>query len=338
MNVISIIIPVYNAERYLTGCLNSVLAQSFTDWECICVDDGSTDGSGRILDAYAEHDERFKVIHKENGGVSSARNVGLETAEGEWITFVDSDDELFPYSLQTLFEGTSADVGMIMCGYEIYDECYNVTYSLSSRGAFVLSNDESLEEMYTPKHYRYQGYCIDKLFKRENVVNLALRFDEKIYFNEDRLFCVKYLCRTGCRVLYDLRPVYKYIERATGAMASLKRGFNPKFVTDFEAFVIMREEIIKAGKESALEESAKKGIIESYRAILSMMLSNCAYNSMIHKNLVKKMKECGAFGIYLKDIKNLRMEVLLMLPPGLSVALYNFRIRHKHCSKVAAGE
>ena len=89
---VSIIIPVYNSENTLRRCLNSVLAQTFTDFECLLVDDGSTDDSGRICDEYAEKDKRFRVFHKENGGVSSARNVGLDNASGEWITFVDSDD------------------------------------------------------------------------------------------------------------------------------------------------------------------------------------------------------------------------------------------------------
>ena len=89
---ISIIVPVYNVEKYLRRCLDSILAQTFTDFECICIDDGSSDGSGKILDEYAEKDFRFVVIHKDNGGVSSARNAGLDVARGEWLAFVDSDD------------------------------------------------------------------------------------------------------------------------------------------------------------------------------------------------------------------------------------------------------
>lgn len=89
---ISIIVPVYNVEKYLRRCLDSIVTQTFTDWECICVDDGSPDNSGEILDEYAVKDKLFVIIHKENGGVSSARNAGFDTARGEWISFVDSDD------------------------------------------------------------------------------------------------------------------------------------------------------------------------------------------------------------------------------------------------------
>ena len=89
---VSIIVPVYNTEKYLRRCLDSIAAQTFTDWECICVDDGSPDAGGAMLDAYARRDARFRVIHQENGGVSRARNAGLDAARGEWIAFVDSDD------------------------------------------------------------------------------------------------------------------------------------------------------------------------------------------------------------------------------------------------------
>ena len=92
----SIIIPVYNVAPYLRDCLDSVLAQTFTDWECVCVDDGSSDGSGEILDEYAAKDARCQVIHRKNCGVSSARNAGIAASMGEWMLFLDSDDVWHP--------------------------------------------------------------------------------------------------------------------------------------------------------------------------------------------------------------------------------------------------
>ena len=89
---ISVIIPVYNAEKTLHRCIDSILAQTFSDFEVLLIDDGSKDKSGEICDEYARKDSRIKVCHKENGGVSSARNMGLDNAKGEWITFVDADD------------------------------------------------------------------------------------------------------------------------------------------------------------------------------------------------------------------------------------------------------
>ena len=92
--MVSVIVPIYNSEKYLKRCVDSILSQTFSDFELLLVDDGSTDGSGSICDEYSVKDSRVRVFHKENGGVSSARNLGLDNARGEWITFVDSDDYL----------------------------------------------------------------------------------------------------------------------------------------------------------------------------------------------------------------------------------------------------
>ncbi len=104
MPYFSIIVPVYNVAPYLREALDSVLAQTFTDWECLCVDDGSTDGSGKVLDAYAKRDVRFKVFRKENSGVSSARNYALKKAQGKYLFFLDSDDCIAPECLKVLGE------------------------------------------------------------------------------------------------------------------------------------------------------------------------------------------------------------------------------------------
>lgn len=98
----SIVIPVYNVVSYLPECLDSVLGQSFTSWEAVCVDDGSTDGSSSLLDKYAEKDPRIRVIHVSNGGVSNARNIGLDASRGEYVVFLDADDMLTPSTLATL--------------------------------------------------------------------------------------------------------------------------------------------------------------------------------------------------------------------------------------------
>ena len=105
----SIIVPVYNVAPYLRECLDSVLAQTFTDWECLCVDDGSTDESGVILDEYAQKDSRFRVFHKPNAGVSAARNLGLDNVRGEWIWFVDSDDAICFDALECFYKLTTVN-------------------------------------------------------------------------------------------------------------------------------------------------------------------------------------------------------------------------------------
>ena len=102
MKLLSIIIPVYNGEKYLNSCISSILQQSFTDFELLLVDDGSTDVSGEICDGYAAGDSRVRVFHVENGGPSRARNLGLREAMGQYVAFVDADDELYPDSLESM--------------------------------------------------------------------------------------------------------------------------------------------------------------------------------------------------------------------------------------------
>lgn len=117
---ISVIIPVYNTERYLEECLDSVIAQTFEAWECLLIDDGSSDRSGSICDRYAESDFRFKVFHTANSGVSAARNLGIEHASGSCIAFIDSDDTVDPGYLSVLHTSmVQDDVDLAVCGMKL---------------------------------------------------------------------------------------------------------------------------------------------------------------------------------------------------------------------------
>lgn len=115
--MISIIIPVYKCAPYLRQCLDSILAQDYEAWEAILVDDGSTDSSAAIIDEYAMRDSRFRIVHKENGGVSNTRNVGMDISQGEWMTFVDGDDQLAPGALSFYASLTSPETDLVMAGY-----------------------------------------------------------------------------------------------------------------------------------------------------------------------------------------------------------------------------
>ena len=129
-DLISIVVPVYNSEQFLSACLNSLLSQTYCFFEIIVVDDGSTDSSGRVCDSYAEKDKRVKVFHQRNGGVSKARNLGLSKASGKWVLFCDSDDQFFPDSLEVLYSKTRIrdDVEMVIAGYTIYGENNSILF------------------------------------------------------------------------------------------------------------------------------------------------------------------------------------------------------------------
>ena len=148
---VSIIIPVYNVAEYLRRGLDSVLSQSFQDFELILVDDGSTDASGKMCDEYADSDSRIQVIHKENGGVSSARNAGLDCAKGEWVYFIDPDDVLLPDGLRTLVDGISEEVDAVMGGYEEISLAGTLLRSSEASSRHViLDKSKSLRPLFIP--------------------------------------------------------------------------------------------------------------------------------------------------------------------------------------------
>ena len=116
--LISIIVPCYNVERELSRCIDSILAQTYNNFELLLVEDGSPDQSGKICDEYAMKDSRIRVFHKPNGGVSSARNMGLDNAKGEWVCLIDGDDSIPQDALATYVQHISSDVDLVMAGFE----------------------------------------------------------------------------------------------------------------------------------------------------------------------------------------------------------------------------
>lgn len=268
---VSVIIPVYNTEHYLPRCIDSILNQSFTDFELLLIDDGSTDSSGAICDAYAEMDGRVRAFHKENGGVSSARNLGLDNAQGEWVCFVDSDDELFKDGLQTMEEGVDAENDMVMAGYEIFDSAGSLSYAINARNIKIISAFDGAMEMYRPMDYKFQGYICSKLFKNSIIKKQHLYFDEDLVYSEDRLFIAQYICRIEGKIYYTTIPVYKYFERQTSAMGALQRSFNKGVVTDLDARIGMYRIFDKRFGDKELECLMSFDVYRGYRRIVGFM-------------------------------------------------------------------
>ena len=188
MPKISVIVPVYNTEKYLHRCIDSILAQTFTDFELLLIDDGSKDNSGKICDEYAAKDNRIRVFHKENGGVSSARNLGLDQAQGEWITFVDSDDWVTECAFNIFNQNICTDF-IITSHITLKDNQYS---------EIVITKTDckiDKEEIYLFIKNNINTNIIKtpwaKFFKRSNILNL--RFDKEITCGEDFLFVLKYL-------------------------------------------------------------------------------------------------------------------------------------------------
>lgn len=185
--MISIVVPVYKVEGYISHCIESILAQTYTDWELLLVDDGSPDGCGTICDAYAEKDDRIKVFHVENGGVSRARNIALQQAHGEWLTFIDSDDWIAPDFIASLMAPVMANPALdfVHAGCQNYHE--KVGYSINQQ---YLSHegDDSIRLL-----NQFRGLVFSKLFRRNIIQSIGLQFDEQMKVAEDYVFTLDYL-------------------------------------------------------------------------------------------------------------------------------------------------
>ena len=206
---VSIVIPIYKAEKYMKQCVDSVLAQTYKNIEVILVEDGSPDRCGEICDEYAKEDTRIKVIHKENEGVSKARNEGLSLATGEYIQFVDSDDYLESNMIELLVSTMEQQkVDLVVCGF--YEE--NQSFSrISSPGEHTgtYSKKEILENITQNPYSLHYGVLWNKLYKNEYIKE-QLRFQEDMDFGEDFIFNLGYLA--NIKEIYVLEePLYRYI-------------------------------------------------------------------------------------------------------------------------------
>lgn len=220
MPKVSIIVPVYNVEAYLHRCIDSILAQTFTDWELLLIDDGSPDRSGEICDEYAQKDKRIRVFHKNNGGVSSARNLGLNNACGDWTTFVDSDDFLDRTSLSKMFSLTNHYDSDLFCfkfrisnGLKC-DKLLNDS-DLEKTTISQISKDTMIKKILT-----YQTDCgpCAKLFRTEKLK--LYRFDETLRIGEDLLLNLSYICDEQKPIIYSETSVYNYFMNTQSVMHS----------------------------------------------------------------------------------------------------------------------
>ncbi|MDE6637121.1 MAG: glycosyltransferase [Muribaculaceae bacterium] len=212
---ISIIVPIYNMETYLRQCLDSIKDQTFNDWECILVDDGSTDSSSEICDEYASKDPRFKVIHKYNGGVSSARNAGMAAAVAEYVGFVDPDDWTEPMLFDRLYHLiTEYDADIVQVGYIKEFLGHNSTKHLVNN-TIVIDGDEAVREISFDK---IPNYLWNKLHRRSIMTCMFPegRSFEDIYVYGHWLLNVK-------KMVLDPAPLYHYRMRK----GSIVHSYNP---------------------------------------------------------------------------------------------------------------
>ena len=322
MNVpkISVIVPVYKAETYLHRCVDSLLAQTFTDFEILLVDDGSPDRSGEICDEYARKDSRVRVFHKENGGVSSARNVGLDNARGEYVCFVDSDDWVEEEMFATLLKSfqSKMEMDILFWGFQ-YDNSqvqdYKKRKALKEKLQYVYCDaaESILESVYWLEKRDLFGWTWNKLFRREIIQSQKIRFDETISLQEDHLFTLEYV-----RFVKSLMvlPYYPYHYRVLdGSLMNRRRNYAEwKKVIE----LLLQERLSLANMiESSISISYRKYVYESFilasfHSLSALYNNNSAYEArIIELNLLKRsMKKC----IYGFNIRILNLYFLLKFP------------------------
>lgn len=268
--LISIIIPVYNNKQYLGSCFNSISSQTYTNFEVIIIDDGSIDGSGEICDKYAEMDSRFKVLHKQNGGVSSARNIGLQQSNGEWVTFCDSDDELFNNSLSTLISCIEQGVDSVCAGYVKMDESQMIIEKTGSFNKTKLNRLQALTDFYEPiLGESFNGYIVNRLFKNKIIQEHNLKFREDIFIKEDGLFLVDYLSVCNDSHIYVSNPIYKYIIHTGSAMTFHNKKLNKKSISNLYARIECYKRLKGITKDKHLLSLSKNSICQEYIILTS---------------------------------------------------------------------
>lgn len=258
---ISIIIPVYNKEKYLETLLNQVRGQSFFAFECILIDDGSTDNSGKICDKFSLIDTRFKVFHTSNSGVSKARNLGLEVAEGEFITFMDADDQIHIDFLKRLYECMiHHEVDMVIgSGLKIwenreYSEKIDVPIIGTSTMESLIPNFASHQ-----KETGIYGFCWAKLLKRDMISDV--RFDEKLNLAEDFAFYLTIYPKIK-KVFFDSAAYYYYLQEAENS--SIKPDEKIDYLNQLYVNLKYREFLKKQGGYTGKNEQIVNERISAY--------------------------------------------------------------------------
>jgi glycosyltransferase involved in cell wall biosynthesis len=293
---ISILVPVYNAENYLHDCLNSIRSQTFTDFEVLLIDDGSDDHSLSILQEFQAADSRFQVHHQENRGVSSARNLGLQNAVGEFVCFVDADDKIAPTYLEDLYLAMGDQVDSTMGGFcridlLSHEECEVVPQRK------IETLEENLLGFYAANHKDWQRYMVNRLFRRSIIQTNNLRFKEDIYYKEDGLFLVQYLCASNGMVGCVDKILYYYYRNATGAMSKTWNAFDEKIITNLVAHRLMIDEIRRKGVSEVVLSKAIGQAKAACNWIIQMMWQTKSIN-------LNRLRKIDGIMISILGVKN----------------------------------
>lgn len=278
---ISIIVPIYNCEKYLCRCLDSIKAQDYKNFEAILIDDGSMDNSAELCKKYANEDARFIYIYKKNGGVSSARNLGLDRASGDYLAFVDGDDEITPdflSSLLTILENNDADVSIISPILRINGK--DIPYSDEEKVSIFSSCDAIKEAL---RGVIFAGHLCTKLFKASLFEGVRLREDLAIC--EDLVAVYDTFIKTK-RVAFANLHKYIYYTNETSAINSTFKESFLSYITACEYLVKRVENELPEAKNYALST-----LVNAYIDVTSKLYFAKRLTKAIHKEYRARLRE-----------------------------------------------
>lgn len=273
-NLISVIVPVYNGELFLERCLDSILSQTYNNLEIIVVNDGSTDLSAKIIDRYSKSDRRIVAIHQQNKGVSSARNMGIRNSSGEFIGFVDGDDEILPDMYEFLLNNLlkyNADISH--CGFELVKNDKLVKFH--DTGVFLEQNKfQGLSEILSGQ--KVEPSTCNKLYKKAVLSNI--KFPEDIKNNEDLLFNVEAFYKSEKTVFEDVVK-YRYFHHSDSAS---RTSFTEKKAQDIYEVAARIKNLLT---EDSIQKNCERFYISKLLTIIKSLKQNDLYNTEVSKKI-----------------------------------------------------
>lgn len=299
---ISIIVPVYNAEQYLNKCIESILKQTYQNFEIILIDDGSEDNSGNICDEYEKNNTKIKVIHQTNSGVCAARNVGIDNAKGDWISFVDADDYIeTTYLEELIYLLKKFRSNYITCGYKRVFDAKKVDYINSDLSIENISAQEYLNKLLNVQNG--YGFVHMKLIKKD--VIKGVRFNEKITVGEDALFNVE-LCKNLENIIIYNKPLYNYYFNPNSAVRKFDTNYAQKYISSMKT---MKEYIENEYKDDKIINKNLQNYIAYHELLVCVNYCYHPQNSGRGIELLKKINNIDIFKNAIKSCNYTNLSV-----------------------------
>ena len=284
--LVSVIVPAYQAEPYLAQCLDSILGQTYENLEILVVNDGSRDRTKEICDAYAQKDSRIKVFHKENGGVSSARNMALENASGAYVVFCDSDDTLRSAYVEHLLRlARDNDCQMSYCARAFWEDrtSFETEAVPDLNPPRIMGSRQAMENLLRSRYIGGSPWC----WLMERSLLEGLSFDPKLHLDEDYTFILQVLSRAK-QICIDKTVLYNYYVNMQGAVRS---DFNAKQLTAMDACEVMQAFLSEQGLLPGMQDSMDSRFVVRAVLLLRKLRRNKALQKQYGPGLCKVIRQ-----------------------------------------------